>query len=64
MIGSPYSPEFITAATVHDFMCKAKWNVQEMSDLFCLLLLDSNVDTGRAETMRDAVYFYKRHISK
>lgn len=58
-VGSPYCPRFITAAVVHDYMCREKWDVQEMSDLFLLLLLDSQVGETRAALMETAVWLYK-----
>ena len=59
MIGSPYAPEFITAAVVHDHMCELGWDVMEMSDLFLSLLIDSNVGRKKAAIMRASVYLYK-----
>lgn len=62
IIGSPYLPEFITGAIVHDWMCEQNWEVNEMSDLFLALLIDSNVDSRKAEIMRASVYLYKSHF--
>lgn len=64
VIGSPYLPEFITAAIVHDYMCDLKWDVEEMSLLFFKLLNDSNVHGLKPQLMTDAVYLYKKHFSK
>ncbi|MPW31707.1 DUF1353 domain-containing protein [Agarivorans sp. B2Z047] len=59
LIGSPYLPEFITAAIVHDWCCENKWDVTEMSDLFWVLLHDADVGKGKAKLMRQAVQLYK-----
>lgn len=64
LIGSPYEPEFITAAIVHDKMCDMGWEVEEMSELFFLLLRDSGVDKVKSELMESAVTIYKKYISK
>ena len=58
-IGSPYCPRFITGAVVHDYMCEQDWDVEEMSDLFLLLLLDSMVGEVKASLMETAVRLYK-----
>ncbi|WP_345859348.1 DUF1353 domain-containing protein [Shewanella algae] len=59
LIGSPYLPEYITAAIVHDWCCENDWDNEEMSDLFFELLKLSNVKELTAKTMRQAVYLYK-----
>ncbi|MGE6433156.1 DUF1353 domain-containing protein [Shewanella baltica] len=59
VIGSPYLPEFIAAAIVHDYCCEANWNVTEMSELFFRLLKDANVKNVTAKTMKHAVKVYK-----
>ena len=59
VIGSPYLPEYITAAIVHDWCCDEKYDVEEMSDLFFELLKLSNVPNLTAKLMRKAVYAYK-----
>lgn len=64
LIGSPYEPEFITAAIVHDLMCDLNWDVEEMSELFFLLLRDSGVHKVKANLMHDAVLVYKKYINK
>lgn len=60
IMGSPYLPEYITAAIVHDRMWELDWEVEEMSDLFKLILKDSNVSESTSELMRTAVYVYKK----
>jgi hypothetical protein len=59
VVGSPFLPEFITAAIVHDYCCKEDWDVQEMSDVFFELLMLSGVNTIRGTLMREAVEIYK-----
>lgn len=59
LIGSPYLPEFIAAAIVHDFCCDQKCDVSEMSELFFRLLRDANVKNTTATTMAKAVSVYK-----
>lgn len=59
LIGSPYLPEFITAAIAHDWCCDNDYDNEEMSDLFFELLKLSNVSELTADIMRDAVYIYK-----
>lgn len=69
-VGSPFSPEFMTAAIVHDFHCnvydglidlpdKYTPTVNEMSDLFFDLLREDGVWLGKALTMDIAVRIYK-----
>lgn len=69
-VGSPFSPEFMTAAIVHDYHCnihdglitlpdKYTPSVDEMSDLFFDLLREDGVWLGKALTMETAVRIYK-----
>ncbi len=58
-IGSPYQPKFITAAIVHDWFCENDWEVDEMSEVFYELLLDSDVGSVKAALMYKSVDWYK-----
>ena len=59
LVGTPYSPRFITAAIVHDYMCDNSWEVGLMSEIFKQLLVLSNVPSTTANLMYRAVYAYK-----
>jgi len=59
IVGTPYSPRFITAAIVHDYMCDNKYPVGLMSEVFRQLLQLSNVSKFKADLMFKAVYAYK-----
>ncbi|AUR84136.1 hypothetical protein NVP1049O_27 [Vibrio phage 1.049.O._10N.286.54.B5] len=59
IIGTPYSPQFITAAIVHDYMCDNKWDVEVMSTIFKMLLMLSDVPSKKASAMYAAVFAYK-----
>lgn len=71
-VGSPFQPNFITAALVHDFHCEVhdgvitlnsqKISVDEMSDLFFELLEADGVSILKALTMEQAVRLYKTFI--
>lgn len=61
-IGNPFTPKFMTAAIVHDYMCvmgKDKYPVDLMSDLFFDLLRHDGVGFGKAFAMETAVRLYK-----
>lgn len=62
IIGSPFLPQFITAAIVHDYMCSMKYTVDEKSDLFYTLLTYSGVRNLRAKLMEKAVRLYATYI--
>lgn len=59
IVGTPYSPRFITAAIVHDYMCDHNWPVDLMSEIFRQLLRLSNVSKLKSDLMYKAVYTYK-----
>ena len=59
IVGTPYSPRFITAAIVHDYMCDNNWSVDLMSEIFKQLLRLSNVSNFKSDLMYKAVYAYK-----
>lgn len=69
-IGTPFSPKFLRAAIVHDFMCNVydgkisnidrdQVTVDLMSDLFFDLLRLDGVSLPKALTMEAAVRLYK-----
>ncbi|AUS02273.1 hypothetical protein NVP2096O_38 [Vibrio phage 2.096.O._10N.286.48.B5] len=58
IIGTPYSPRFIQAAIVHDYMCDNDWEVDLMSIIFRELLKLNNVSNDKAELMYRAVHAY------
>ena len=72
IIGSPYQPQFLRAAIIHDKMCHAydikklytdedvSEDLKEMSILFYHLLLHNDVPKWKAKAMYYAVYAYKR----
>ena len=69
VIGSPFLPQFITAAIVHDFHCNIhdgvitlnsqSISVDEMSDLFFELLREDGVGLIKSFSMEQAVRVYK-----
>jgi hypothetical protein len=64
-LGSPFSPEFMLPAIVHDWHCNQydagynKISVDEMSDLFFSLLMHNGVSKFKSLTMEQAVRMYK-----
>ncbi len=72
IIGTPFQPNFITAAIVHDYHCNIRdgvvklnsqmISVDEMSDLFFDLLQLDGVSLPKAYSMEQAVRLYKTLI--
>ncbi len=68
IIGSPYQPQFIRAAIIHDLMCnqydalpkKSKIHLITMSELFYHILRHNGVSRLKAKLMYNAVFAYKQ----
>lgn len=62
IVGSPFLPEFMAAALIHDMMCDGGHSIDEMSLLFEEVLLHNEVHWFKAAAMEKAVRLFTKLV--
>lgn len=60
VVGSPYSPKFITASLVHDYLIHIDWDGASRDQTFYQILLGSGVSYSKSYLMWKSVVYYRK----